>query len=225
MAELRDRGVTRVWTNYWTAYRVTFESGESIVAAPVPREDGDRYAPIQDAVRAAPDPAVVLLPPREACFRLYLAETGMPFQEARAGSFAIFHALPVAVRDLVRAAGALPMPSAAYRPAWSATELPARLEPGGEVRARARVTNEGPCTWMNSVRLVAAWAGPEEREDFFATPDRRVPPGESADLSFRLRAPATPGAYALRLDLEQEGIARFSAKGGATLDARVLVAR
>ncbi len=223
MAELRARGITRVWTNYWAAYRITFESGERIVAAPIPREDGYRYAPIQDAVRAASDPAVVLLPPRDACFRRYLAETGMPFLEARAGSFAIFHGLPAPVRDLVRAAGALPMPSAAYRPAWSAAELPARLEPGGEVPSRARVTNEGPCTWMNNVRLVAAWAGPGEREDFFATPDRRVPPGESVDLSFRLRAPVTPGVYVLRLDLEQEGIARFSARGGATLDARVAV--
>lgn len=225
MAELRARGITRVWTNYWAAYRLTFESGERIVAAPIPREDTDRYAPIQDAVRAAPDPAVVLLPPRDACFRLYLVERGEPFAEARSGAFAIFHALPVPARDLVQAAGALPMPSAAYRPAWSATDLPARLGPAEEVPARARVTNEGPCTWMNNVRLVASWAGPETREDFFMTPDRRVLPGETADLSFRLRAPDTPGVYALRLDLEQEGIARFSAKGGATFGARVVVAR
>lgn len=225
LAELRSTGITRIWTNYWAAYRITFESGEKIVAAPIPREDTDRYAPIQDAVRAAPEPAIVLLPPRDACFRRYLTERGDPFAEARSGSFAIFHALPAPVRDLVRTAGALPMPSAAYRVAWSTTDLPARLEAGKDVTARARVTNEGPCTWMNNVRLVAAWAGPETREDFFATPDRRVLPGESADLSFRLRIPATPGAYALTLDLEQEGIARFSAKGGETLGAHVVVER
>jgi hypothetical protein len=225
LSELRARGITRVWTNYWAAYRITFESGERIVAAPIPREDADRYPPIQEAVRSALDPAVVLLPPREACFRRYLLETGEPFEEARVGSFAIFHGFPAAIRDLVRASGALPMPAGAYRPAWSAVDLPTRLGPAEEVRVRARVTNGGPCTWMNNVRLVASWAGAQAREDFFAVPDRRVAPGESADLSFRLRAPATPGAYALRLDLEQEGIARFSAKGGATVDAGVTVAR
>lgn len=225
MDEFRSRGITRVWTNYWAAYRITFESGERIVAAPIPREDADRYAPIQYAVRTASDPAVVLLPPRDVCFRRYLVETGEPFSEERVGSFAIFHGLPAAVRDLVRAAGALPMPARAYRMVWSAVDLPTRVAPAEEARARARVTNEGPCTWMNNVRLVASWRGPEMREDVFMTPDRRVASGETADLSFGLRAPGVPGDYTLQLDLEQEGIARFSAKGGTTYDASVTVAR
>jgi hypothetical protein len=225
LAELRNRGVSRLWTSYWAAYRITFESGGALVAAPIPLEDGDRYEPIQTAVRGAFEPAVVLLPPRDDCFRRYLLERGEPFSESRSGSFAIFSALPASVRDLVRAAGALPMPLDAYRSVWTAAEISGRLAPGEETASRARVANEGPCTWMNNVRLVATWTGPETREDFFATPDRRVPPGESADLSFRLRAPTAPGIYVLRLDLEQEKIARFSAKGGATLESRVTVAR
>lgn len=225
LGELRARGVRRLWTSYWLAYRITFESGEEIVAAPIPREDADRYEPIREAVRSAPDPAVVLLPPRDDCFRRYLVERGEPFSESRSGSFAIFRAPPAPIWDLVRAAGALPMPSGAYRPVWHVAEIPGRLAPGEEAACRARVTNEGPCTWMNNVRLVAVWTGPETRETAFSTPDRRVAPGETADLTFRLRAPGTSGDYLLRLDLEQEGIARFSAKGGATLDARVAVAR
>lgn len=224
MAEFRSRGITRVWTNYWAAYRITFESGERIVAAPIPREDTDRYAPIQDAVRSALDPAVVLLPPRDACFRAALVERGEAYAETRSGAFAIFHPLPDSVRDAVRS-GALPMPAAAYRPSWSAADLPMRLAPGAEAAGSARVTNAGPCTWMNSVRLVVSWSGPGSHETAFSTPDRRVAPGETADLTFRLRAPGTPGDYVLRLDLEQEGIARFSEKGGATLDTRVAVAR
>ena len=225
LGELRAHGVTRLWTSYWLAYRITFESGEEIVAAPIPREDADRSAPIQEAVRSAPDPAVVLLPPRDDCFRRYLVERGEPFSESRSGSYAIFHALPAPIRDLVRAAGALPMPSGAYRPVWPVAEIRGWLAPGQEVPSRARVTNGGPCTWMNNVRLVAEWSGPETREERFPAPDRRVAPGETADLTFRLRAPETPGDYELRLDLEQEGIARFSARGGATLDVRVVVAR
>ena len=225
LAELRERGITRLWSSYWVAYRVTFESRGTILAAPIPREDAERYAPIQDAVRSAPDPAVVLLPPRDDCFRRYLVEQAEPYSESRSGSFAIFRALPSSVRDLLRFAGALPMPAGAYRPVWSAAKVPVRLAPGEEAPSRVEVTNEGPCTWMNNVRLVAVWAGPETRETAFATPDRRVAPGETADLVFRLRAPETPGDYALSLDLEQEGIARFSAKGGATLGVRVAVAR
>ncbi len=224
LAELRAHGITRVWTNYWAAYRITFESGEEIVAAPIPREDTDRYAPIRDAVLRASDPAVVLLPPRDRCFRLFLEERGEPFGEARSGAFAIFHHLPADVRDLVRAAGALPMPSGGYRPVWSAGGLPPHLKPGQDVAASASVRNDGPCTWMNNVRLVVSWTGPEAREDAFPTPDRRVSPGADADLSFRLRAPAAPGVYGLRLDLEQVGVTRFSRKGGATYDTRVVVA-
>ncbi|MDL2718969.1 MAG: hypothetical protein PT977_14575 [Acidobacteriota bacterium] len=223
LTELRARGITRLWTNYWAAYRITFESGGVILAAPVALEDANRVATIQDAVRTSPDPAVVLLPPRDACFRTALIEHAEPYSESRSGAFAIFHGLPESIRDVARS-GALPMPVAAYRPTWGAAELPVRLAPGGEAGGSAHVTNTGPCTWMNNVRLVVSWNGPETREAAFSTPDRRVAPGETADLTFRLRAPQTAGDYRLRLDLDQSGIARFSAKGGATLDARVLVA-
>jgi hypothetical protein len=225
LAALRDVGATRVYANYWTAYRVTFESGGSILATPIAREDGTRNLEWDAAVRAAEDPAVVLLPPRDACFRSALVESGAPFRETRAGAFAVFTTLPPAVRDAIRAAGALPMPSAAYRIAWSDASLPSRLAAGGESRATIRAGNEGPCTWMNNVRLVATWSGPSAGEQAFATPDRRVPPGGRGELSFTLRAPAEPGDYVLSLDLEQEGITRFSAKGGARYSAHVVVAR
>ncbi|MEO8054196.1 MAG: hypothetical protein ABI768_03525 [Acidobacteriota bacterium] len=225
LAALRDAGATRVYANYWTAYRVTFESGGAILATPLAREDGTRNLEWDAAVRAAPDPAVVLLPPRDACFRDALRESGAPFRERRVGAFAVFSALPPAVRDALRAAAALPMPSAAYRVAWSRAALPERLAPGADHSATIRARNEGPCTWMNNVRLVATWSGPSHAEQTFATPDRRVRPGTGADLSFTLRAPETPGDYTLGLDLEQEGIARFSSKGAAPYDVRIAVGR
>ena len=223
LAELRARGITRLWTNYWAAYRITFESDGAILAAPVALEDADRVTTIQDAVRISREPAVVLLPPRDACFRAALVERGEAYAETRSGAFAIFFKLPESIRDVVRS-GALPMPAEAYRPTWGAAEIPGRIAPGADAAVTARVTNSGPCTWMNNVRLVVSWSGPETREAAFFTPDRRVAPGETADLTFRLRAPQTAGDYRLRLDLDQSGIARFSAKGGATLDTRVVVA-
>jgi hypothetical protein len=225
LAALRNAGATRVYANYWTAYRVTFESGGAILATPIAREDATRNLEWDAAVRAAEDPAVVLLPPRDACFREALRESGAHVRETRAGAFAVFSSLPPAVRDTVRAAGALPMPSAAYRVAWGDATLPSRLAPGAEFRATIRAGNDGPCTWMNNVRLVATWNGPSRAEKAFATPDRRVPPGGRADLAFTLTAPEAPGNYVLSLDLEQEGIARFSSKGGAPYAANVAVAR
>jgi hypothetical protein len=225
VVELRSRGITRVWTNYWAAYRITFESGEKIVAAPIPREDTDRYPPIQDAVRTSSDPAVVLLPPRDACFRHYLVEQGEPFGEHAVGAFAIFHSLPRATAALIGRAGTLPMPAGAYRVTWSDDSVPARLAPGATARASVRVTNEGPCTFMHSVRLLANWQGPAPGTQAFASPDRRVAPGETATLGFSLEAPAAPGAYVLTLDLEQQGVAAFSEKGGAVFRKPVDVAR
>jgi 4-amino-4-deoxy-L-arabinose transferase-like glycosyltransferase len=225
LAALRSEGVTRAWANYWTAYRVTFESRGGILAAPISREDGAREASLNEAVRSAPDPAVVLLPPRDACFRSYLVEQGEPFVERAAESFAIFRSLPRATAALIGRAGTLPMPAAAYRVSWSGDSVPARLPPGEAARASVRVTNDGPCTFMHSVRLLASWQGPAPGGQAFSAPGRRVLPGESATLEFSLVAPAAPGAYVLALDLEQQGIAVFSEKGAAVFRKSIDVAR
>lgn len=223
MDALRRLGVTRVYANYWTAYRVTFESGGAILATPIAKEDGTRNLEWDRAVRAAENPAIVLLPPRDRCFRRALEEEGVAHAEERRGAFRIFHDLSPALRDAVGRAAALPMPRGAYRVKWTAISLPARLAPGGTFRGTARVANEGPCAWMADVRLVATWTGRGAREEAFGTPNRRVEPGDVASLSFDLTAPAEPGDYTLRLDLDQEAITRFSARGGATVETRVTV--
>jgi 4-amino-4-deoxy-L-arabinose transferase-like glycosyltransferase len=222
---LRAEGVTRAYANYWTAYRVTFESREEILATPVERDDGVRYEPLQETVAAARSPAVILLPPRDSCFRGALAEEGAFVVERRAGMFAIFTRLPAATVDLIRSARTLPMPRAAYRVAWDEAAIPLAIAPGGVAPVSVRATNAGPCIWTNAVRLSAQWtsarAPSTSRTDFFAAPGRRLAPGESALLAFRLAAPEVPGRYGLELDLEQEGVATFSSKGGATLRAEV----
>lgn len=221
LVELRGEGVTRAYANYWTAYRVTFESQGEILAAPVRRDDGVRYEPLQEAVAAAESPAVILLPPRDACFRSALAEEGASVAERRAGAFAVFTRLPAATVDLIRRAGTLPMPRAAYRVTWNDAAIPLTIARGSIVPAAVRATNAGPCPWTNAVRLSARWtpaaASSATRTDFFAVPGRRVAPEEGLLLPFRLAAPSAPGRYSLELDLEQEGVATFSSRGGATL--------
>jgi hypothetical protein len=223
IAALDGMGATRVWANYATAYRVAFESGGRIVASPIAREDGVRDARADEEVRRAPDPAIVLLPPRDGCFRDFLAEEGLGVRERRAGPFAIFSGLPDSIRDEIRSAGTLPMPRSAYRVSWSGSDLPSAAAGGSRLAGRIRVTNEGPCTWMNSVSLLARWSGPEMRDERFPTPDRRVAPADGADLAFALAVPGAPGSYELRLDLEQYGIATFSSRGGVPFTREISV--
>jgi 4-amino-4-deoxy-L-arabinose transferase-like glycosyltransferase len=214
IAALRGAGATHVWANYWTAYRLSFESGGAIEATPIPLEDGFRDARLDAFVRSAADPAVVLLPPRTACFEAYLREAGASAETVRVDAFTIFRRLPSDVRDLIRTAGTLPMSRAAYAVAWTVQALPDPIAAGSEVRARMRVRNDGPCTWMNSVRLLVDWSGGGVLRQAIRAPGRRVAPGEVAEFSILLTTPPNAGAYRLRFDLEQEGIAAFSEKGG-----------
>lgn len=54
---LEAHGTTRVWADYWIAYRVTFETGERVIAAPV---TDDRYPPFRALVSATPAAHVFL---------------------------------------------------------------------------------------------------------------------------------------------------------------------
>ena len=60
IAFLRSRHVKTAYAPYWTAYRLAFESGESVIVSP-PVNDLVRYSPYLDAVRANPAPAYVQL--------------------------------------------------------------------------------------------------------------------------------------------------------------------
>ena len=136
IAALRGGGTTHAWANYWTAYRLSFESGGAIDATPIPLEDGTRDPHLDASVRAAADPAVVLLPPRTACFESYLREAGLGAEVVRVDAFTIFRRLPADLRDLVRAAGTLPMPRAAYAATWSVPVLPDAVAAGAAFPAR-----------------------------------------------------------------------------------------
>lgn len=51
---LEAHGTTRVWSGYWVAYRLTFETGERVISAPIVN---DRYQPLAAAVSFAARPA------------------------------------------------------------------------------------------------------------------------------------------------------------------------
>ena len=60
IADLERRGVTALYTDYWTCDRMAFLSHEHIICAtlnPELQPDLDRYAPYRERVAATPDPA------------------------------------------------------------------------------------------------------------------------------------------------------------------------
>jgi hypothetical protein len=100
---LREHRVTRVWANYWIAWRITFESGERIVAAstgtgsvryerlatcvrPVGVEPG-RYPPYFEAVRSAAGAAFVFVAGTAGTVRRLLE--GVGYREVETGGFAV----------------------------------------------------------------------------------------------------------------------------------------
>lgn len=117
----------------------------------------------------------------------------------------------------------------------AAIELPtgretAQAAASSEVRLSVRVKNAGNTLWRAGEKrrgVVALgghlYAGGALAElDFLrvALP-RDVAPGDALELAFAFQAPARPGAYALELDMVDEGIAWFAQRGSRT--ARVLL--
>lgn len=224
-AVLADLHIDRVWANYWTAYRLDFETRETVVASPLPAEDTMRYEPYLRAVATAPHAAVVLLPPRDACFEMYLNGTGQSFARRSVGSFRIFYSLPAPVLELIARSGGLPLPNEAYRVAWQVLSVPSALAAGSSAPVSVVAKNSGACVFMPNVhlgyRFLPASGGPPVDMPDRSLPNRRVAPGESIRFDFRVTAPQAPGHYDLEFDLVQENVAWFSSRGGAT--ARVPV--
>jgi len=118
-----------------------------------------------------------------------------------------------------------------YRIAWESVEAPERVEPGAKFDARARVVNRGESAWEASgplpIRLGYHWLDTAGRtvelEGRRSVLPSDVAPGDGVDVEIAVEAPAEAGRYTLVLDAIREPISWFSARGGATGDARVEV--
>jgi hypothetical protein len=85
---LRDHGITRAYADYWIAYRLTFESREGTIVAPINRW---RYEPYQAEVAAAERPAYVFLQdsPTYPRFLALAGAHGVPVDVFTAGRWAV----------------------------------------------------------------------------------------------------------------------------------------
>ncbi|MCW2936919.1 MAG: hypothetical protein JWM19_7881 [Actinomycetia bacterium] len=76
---LAVHGITDAYSNYWIAYRVTFETGGRATVTP---DDYDRYPPIARMVDASPDPAYLFISASRttAAFQAWCRERAIAYQ-------------------------------------------------------------------------------------------------------------------------------------------------
>jgi len=221
-------GIRTMYADYWTAYRLSFESREKIIATPIPGEELVRYAPYQEIVGRDSSAGIALLPPRSNCFESYLREQNLPFASLDADGFRVFFSLPPSALDFIRSRSALPMPAEAYRVSWEIGEHPPTIATNAATSARIAFRNISSCPWPQAVHLGYHWNPldpdlPAVFDGGRAFPNRRILPGESVELDVVMKAPAKSGRYLLQYDLVFEQVDWFSTRGGTMKEIPVRV--
>lgn len=225
---LRREGIRHVYTDYWTAYRLTFESNERIVAAPIPGDEAVRYPLYQQQVAADPSAGIVIRGPRDRCLEAHLQERRLPYRRAFVPPFAAFTRLPPEILRFVGEKGGLPMPDDGYRATWTIGPHPERLDRSSTVPVAVAFRNVSSCSWPHAVHLGYHWiardpAVPSVWDGGRELPDRRIDPGDAVALRVALKAPAVPGRYLLVYDLVYERVSWFGERGGATASVPISV--
>ncbi|MGH9277725.1 MAG: glycosyltransferase family 39 protein [Acidimicrobiales bacterium] len=97
LVELERDGPSRLYADYWVAQRITLETDETIVAAPV---NFPRYQAYEEMVRDDPAPGFVVFP--GSCYdnalQAYFAATGLPHTRQIYGGIYTLYRTPAKVR-------------------------------------------------------------------------------------------------------------------------------
>ncbi|MEO6326422.1 MAG: hypothetical protein ABIT01_16350 [Thermoanaerobaculia bacterium] len=219
VSKLKAERIDRIYASYWTAYRVSFETLESIIATPLRGEDIVRQEVYEREVDGAVNPALVLLSPRSNCFEDYLVEHRKRYRMTSAGAFSIFSDLEPGTLALLRNVRSIPLPSVGHAAWWKTIRHPHTVAGGETVQVSFEVTNASPCSWMAPVHVGHRWTrtdiagAPVESPVRFFLPGR-IEPGQSFRAEFPIRAPVEPGTYVVTYDLVQEMVAWFGNETG-----------
>jgi 4-amino-4-deoxy-L-arabinose transferase-like glycosyltransferase len=177
-------------------------------------------------VRLAPDEAppagAVVISTDETCADCLML--------ARSINYILYAVPPTDLR-----ANASPLPPEAMRASLSCSNVPAAIVAGGRERLDVLVRNTGGAEWpavgdaegRNAVVLRDRWLKDDgsvlTEEDASARTPFNMEPDDTAGLALNVSAPNEPGEYVLELDVVQEGVAWFGARGSQTLRANVKV--
>jgi hypothetical protein len=149
---------------------------------------------------------------------------------ARAINYILYAVPPTDLR-----ATAAPLPPEAMRARVSCSNVPEAIVAGGREKLDVLVRNTGGAEWpavgdaegRYAVRLRDRWLKTNgsvvNDEDASARIPFDMEPGDTAGLALNVSAPNETGEYVLELDVVQEGVARFGARGSQTLRANVKV--
>jgi SAM-dependent methyltransferase/glycosyltransferase involved in cell wall biosynthesis len=113
--------------------------------------------------------------------------------------------------------------------------LPTEVKPGGILTIRLAIKNTGDTLWLNGQTVRAGVVMPalkvlDESDQIVSESHGQpllphaVPPGQTVVLEMQVSAPATPGAYRLKIDLVDQHICWFEACGSQPLLMGFMVA-
>lgn len=213
------RGIVRLGYHWYTP------EGESVTGwadlrTPLPHD----VPPGQEVTL---DPVEVAAPTNPGQYRLELnlVKEGVawfPLPPDSAGSFLV-NVVPAEV----------PEPEVRYGVEYVAHTVPSTVQADSTYTVAITLRNTGSFAWKPDgeapVHLAHHWIAPDGHVagwwDAFRTRlPRAVPPGETVRVEgIVVRAPEKPGAYTLRWDLVQEGVAWFSDRGAPALEVSVTV--
>jgi hypothetical protein len=129
-----------------------------------------------------------------------------------------------------------PLDDDAYEALLSVPDAPTKLRPGEQATVRVSVRNLSDFVWPARgqkdgkyfINVADSWLDGGDESlvnnlDGRSTLPRDLWPGESIELPLNIRAPDAPGDYLLEIDLVQEGVTFFKAKGSQYPRYRVKV--
>jgi hypothetical protein len=220
VAALSERGVRHAYANYWSAYRLDFESRESVIVSPLWAEEMVRIKAYHDELSRAAQPALILLPPRDLTFLAFLRERQARFRVFVVGAFCIFTDLPADVVRGLQTTGTMPLPTSAHSVGWESASVPPIMVRGEQRRLEVVATNRSAHTWPPTVHLGYRWRPDEPGGPVVEGAERGFPgkwtlPGKRLEVPITVVAPGKPGHYRLELDLVHENVAWFSDRGAA----------
>lgn len=149
---------------------------------------------------------------------------------ARAINYIVYAVPPTDLRNAVST-----LPAEAVRASVTCENAPASLATGERAKLDVLVRNTGGAEWpavgdadgRNAVRLRDRWLKADGSvstdDDAWARIPFDMEPGDTAGLSLDVRAPNDAGEYVLELDVVQEGVGWFGARGSQTFRANVNV--
>jgi Dolichyl-phosphate-mannose-protein mannosyltransferase len=106
--ELERRRLHSGYASYWVAYRLSFESGERIVATPFGDWRLVRVGRFRDRVDKDPRPAFILYGEEAGELERYLKRRGEAFRQFSLGPFRVFHDITSASLEPLRRLGDIP---------------------------------------------------------------------------------------------------------------------